>query len=228
MNTAIIKIGGSVLYDDNLKLNTIFLQKVVDWFENQREYESVVFVIGGGRLSRFLLNQVTEKIFTDPPKHRIGIKVSHVNATIFVGLFNDKGVKYFDSISSLTSEVRSSLVKAAIIGGVVEGWSTDMVAVTIANELGIKQVTKISNIDYIYSADPNLEKEAKPFEQISWEEYIEIFNNQLGKKHKPNMSAPLDIECSLFSKEKGLQFRVSGGNLEKDFNELLNSGTLVS
>ncbi len=228
MNTAIIKLGGSVLYGEDLKLNTHLLQKVVDWFESQKEYESIVFVIGGGNLSRFLLNQVTEKIFTDPPKHRIGIKVSHVNATIFVGLFNDKGAKYFDSISSLTSEVKSSLVNVATIGGVVEGWSTDMVAATIADELGVKQVTKISNIDYIYSADPNIEKEARPFEQINWKEYIEIFNNQIGKKHKPNMSAPLDIECSLFCKEKGIHFRVSGGNLERDFDELLKSGTLVS
>lgn len=227
MNTAVIKLGGSVFYDDDLKINVSFLQRVVDWFENQKEYESIVFVIGGGRLSRFLLSQVGDKIFTDPPKHRVGIKVSHVNATIFVGLFNDNKVKYFDSISSLTNEVKSSLVNAAAIGGVVEGWSTDMVAATIAQELGVKQVTKISNIDYIYSSDPNLDKEAKPFEEIGWKEYIEIFNNQIGKKHKPNMSAPIDIECSLFCKEKGISFRVSGGNLEKDFEQLLKSGTLV-
>ncbi len=73
-----------------------------------------------------------------------------------------------------------------------------------------------------------MEENAKPFELLNWEEYINIFNTQIGSKHKPGMKAPIDIECSLFCKEKGLSFRVSGGDLSLEIEELLNSGTLVS
>ncbi len=227
MGFAVIKIGGSILYDDNLKLNVEFLKKIIHWFENQDDYVSVVFVIGGGKLSRFLLDQVKEDINSDSPKHRVGIKVSRVNAIMFFGLFNSSEVEYFESIPELCSNVTKGK-KGALIGGVMEGWSTDMVAASIASDLGVRVVNKISNIDYIYSADPYKQENAKPFETLTWKEYIKIFNNQIGYKHKPNMSAPIDIECSLFCKEKSIAFRVSGGDLNLDIVKLLNSGTLVS
>ena len=227
MNSIVIKIGGSILYDDDLKINVEFLEKVINWFENQRNYENVVFVVGGGKIGRFLLNQVKENISSDSPKHRVGIKVTRVNATIFLGLFNSKDVAYFESISELCSAVKQD-IKGAIIGGVVEGWSTDMVAANIASSLGLKMVHKISNIDYIYSADPNKGGNPEPFKELTWEEYIKIFHNQIGYKHKPGMNAPIDIECSLFCREERIAFRVSGGDLDLDIMKLLNSGTLVS
>jgi uridylate kinase len=227
MSTAVIKIGGSIFYQKDLNINVDFLKKVVDWYESQKTYENVVFVVGGGSLSRFLLNQVKGSIISDCPKHQIGIKVTHVNAMVFLSFFNSKELRYFESISELCSNVKEG-TKGAVIGGIVEGWSTDMVAANVANELGVKTVYKISNIDYIYSVDPNQQENAKSFEKLTWEEYIKIFNTHIGNKHKPGMSAPIDIECSLFCREEKISFRVSGGNLERDLTELLNSGTLVS
>lgn len=227
MNSIVIKIGGSILYDDNLKINVEFLEKVINWFDNQKTYENVVFVVGGGKLGRFLLNQVKEKINFDSSKHRVGIKVTRVNATIFWGLFNNKDIAYFETITELCTAIKQD-TKGAIIGGVVEGWSTDMVAANIASSLGLKMVCKISNIDYIYSADPNKGGSPQAFKDLTWEEYIKIFHNQIGHKHKPGMNAPIDIECSLFCREEKIAFRVSGGNLNTDIVKLLNSGTLVS
>jgi len=227
MDIAVIKIGGSILYDNDLKLNVDFLRKIIHWFKNQDDYASVAFVTGGGRLSRFLLNQVKEDINSDSPKHRVGIKVSRVNAIMFFGLFNDNEVEYFESTSELCASIKKGK-KGALIGGVLEGWSTDMVAASIACDLGVKEVKKISNIDYIYSSDPYKYEDSEPFEMLTWEKYIKLFHEQIGYKHKPNMSAPIDIECSLFCKEKDIAFRVSGGELTSDVVDLLNSGTLVS
>ena len=223
MNSLVLKLGGSVLYDENLKLNLEFLKKVVLWFENQRNYDNVFFVVGGGKLSRFLVNQVKDEIQFDSLKHQIGIKVTHTNAKIFLALFNDKEIKYFDSLLDVFPNV-----KAGVLGGIMEGWSTDMVAANVAYNLGVKNVCKISDIDYIYTADPNIEQDAKPLETITWKEYIQLFHEQIGEKHKPGMSAPVDIECSLFCNEKGISFRVSGGDLNRDLDEILKTGTLVS
>ncbi len=227
MNSIVIKIGGSVFYDDDLRINIEFLEKVINWFENQKNYEKVIFVVGGGKIGRFLLNQVKEYIKSDSSKHRMGIKVTRVNAMMFSGLFNSKDIVYFESITELCTAIKQN-TKGAIIGGVVEGWSTDMVAANIASNLNLKIVHKISNIDYIYSSDPNKGDNPEPFKNLVWEEYIKIFYNQIGYKHKPSMNAPIDIECSLFCKEEKIAFRVSGGNLNVDIVKLLNSGTLVS
>ena len=228
MNIAVIKIGGSIFYDDDLKINKDFLKKAIAWFEEQKDYEKIIFVVGAGRLGRFLLHQLNDDIRRDSPKHRIGIKVTRVNSMIFASLFDDsKNVGYFESISDISSSIQQGL-RVGVIGGVVEGWSTDMVAANIASSLGCKIVYKISNIDYIYSVDPNQSENAKPFETLTWQEYIEIFHNQIGSKHKPGMNAPIDIECSLFCKEENIAFRVSGGDLSADFSEFLKLGTLVS
>ncbi len=228
INSVVIKIGGSIFYEDDLKINLVFLKKVVDWYKKQKVYENVIFVVGGGRIGRFLLNQVKEEIHLENLKHKIGIKATHTNAVIFLSLFDSENIKYFESITELCSKIKQEGIKGAIIGGVMEGWSTDMVAANVANNLGIRDIHKISDVDYIYSADPNQQKNAEPFDSLTWEEYIKIFNSQIGYKHKPGMSAPIDIECSLFCRENGLNFRISGGNLNLEIIELLNSGTLVS
>jgi uridylate kinase len=224
MKIFVLKIGGSILYDGNLSFNSHFLEKIIHWFKNQNDYENVVFVVGGGRLSRFLLNQVKERIALESPRHHIGIKVSHVNASMVCSLFNDKDVKYFDSLENLCE----NLPRGAVIGGLVEGWSTDMVAAKIASRLNVPIVNKISNIDYIYCSDPKVNSNAKPFESLTWDEYIEVFNNHIGQKHEPNMNAPIDIECSVFCKKNNLAFRVTGGNLDVKIDEILKGGTLVS
>ncbi len=231
MNRIVLKLGGSILYDENLSFNTDLVQKFVDWFNYQREYKSVVFVVGGGKLSRFLLNQVKEKIKVESQRHQIGIKVTKVNSNIVFGFFDNPRVKHFDCLEKLCNAVKNGNARGAIMGGFKEGWSTDMVAATIAKNLKIKNVFKISNIDYIYTADPHIDKKAKPLEILTWDEYMNIFKKQIGKKHEPGMSAPIDIECSKYCKQNKISFRVSGGKLlKKEFevSEILRSGTLVS
>jgi uridylate kinase len=230
MNRAIIKIGGSVLYDENLNFNVELMKKFVDWFEFQREYKSVVFVVGGGKLSRSLVDQVRDEVKQDSSRHQIGIAVTKVNSRIVFGIFNNSKVKYFDCLEKLSNSIKNGNAKGAIIGGLKEGWSTDMVAANIAKALKLKLIFKVSNIDYIYTADPNKRKDAKPLEVLSWEEYIKMFNSQMGKKHKPGMSVPIDIECAKYCKKNNIAFRISGGKLlnkKLEVTELFRSGTFV-
>ncbi len=230
MNTAVIKLGGSVLYDSDLNFNIAFLKKIVAWYENQTKYNSVVFVVGGGRLSRFLVNQVKDDVVLDRLKHRIGIKVTNVNVSMARGFFSSDEVECFENLGKICNSIKNGNVKVGIIGGIKEGWSTDMVAAHIAQDLGEKIICKISNIDFIYSCDPKENKDAKPIESISWDEYIELFKRNIGKRHEPNMNAPIDIECSKFCKENNMHFRVSGGDFFKqdlEIQKILESGTLV-
>ncbi len=230
IETVVIKLGGSVLYDANLNFNTKLVEKFANWFKNQVEYKKVVFVVGGGKLSRFLLGQVNEKIKVESQKHQIGIKVTQVNVSIVFSLFKNQEIKVFDNMEKLSNSMKNDNVKGAIIGGIKEGWSTDMVAAHLAKDLGVKEIYKVSNIDYIYSADPAIVNDAKPLKNLTWDEYIHLFKKQIGKKHEPGMNAPIDISCSVFCKENKIAFRVFGGDiLESDwkFPELLSTGTLV-
>jgi uridylate kinase len=231
MNGIVVKIGGSLLYDDDLNFNVPFLEEIVDWYNRQTQYDFVVFVVGGGKISRFVLNQVRDKINLEGPKHLVGMNMTQVNASIVFGMLNDTQASYFDSLEELYKAFEEPEIKGAVIGGVVEGWSTDMDAAAIANELGIDIVYKLTNIDYIYSADPSKDEYAKPYESMTWDEYIQLFKEQIGQKHEPGMNAPIDIQCATFCMENDIDFKISGGHLltqGKKFEEILQSGTLVS
>ncbi len=230
ISSVVIKLGGSILYDEDLNFNIKFVEKFVAWFRNQKEYEKVVFVVGGGRLSRFLINQLDSEVKLDSLKHRIGINVTKVNASIVFSLFNQANIKVFDDIEKLSNSIKNSNVDGAIIGGIKEGWSTDMVAAHVSKNLGLDCIYKFSDIDYIYSADPKLQKDAKSLTNLSWDEYIDLFYKQIGQKHMPSMNAPIDINCALYCQKNKLQFRVLGGKvLEGDFkvSEMMKTGTLV-
>ncbi len=229
MENIIIKIGGSLLYDESLSLNKVFLNKIINWSKSQGKYKTIIFVVGGGKLSRFLVNQVQEDIQKDYLKHTIGMRITQLNATIFHSMFNDDEVKYFSSLDLLYDGVQNNQHKIVVIGGTKVGGSTDLVASEIAFNLGIGCVNKISNIEYIYTDDPKVNKDAKPLKNITWGEYIKIFYEDYADGHKPGMSVPIDFKCSEFCKKNNISFRVSGGdNLEKkEIDMILETGTVV-
>ena len=50
----VLKIGGSVMYDNSLNVNEALLAKVKNWYMNERKnYKKVAMVVGGGSLSRY-------------------------------------------------------------------------------------------------------------------------------------------------------------------------------
>ncbi len=229
MNTILIKIGGSLLYNDKLAFNFDVIKKFTNWFKNQEHYNSCIFVVGGGKLSRFITDQAKSEMQEDHLRHRIGLKVTQVNSALVHGLFGEKESRYFENMEDLLSAFKENQPKISIIGGTRIGGSTDTTAAEIASNLGISFIYKVSNIDYIYTNDPTLDANAKPYEKLSWEQYIKLFEEKFSQGHKPGMNIPVDFKCASFAQENGLCFRVCGGiDLDKkEFGEVLNRGTVI-
>ena len=106
-----------------------------------------------------------------------------------------------------------------------------MDAAVFADVLGLKEVFKLSDIDHIYTADPDKDPNAKPIEKITWVEYREIFGITDGDEHMPNAHVPISVECSRFCDRKGITFYVAGGdNLKrsKDLVDVFKTGTVIS
>ena len=229
MKTLVLKIGGSLLYNDELVFNTEIVKKVEAWYEKQKEYDLVLFVVGGGKISRFVVNQVKGDIKEEDFKHRIGMKMTQVNSAIFHGMLGNSDCKYFDSLKRLFKTVKKKKVRGAVIGGASVGGSTDMVAANIAFELGVDTVHKISNISNVYCSDPKTNENAQPIEKLSWEEYAKLFKEVFEHGHQPGMNIPVDFRCASFCKKNEISFRICGGeNLKKmEIGEVLKTGTIV-
>lgn len=227
----VLKIGGSVLYDANLDINFPLLAKLKTWYYKYlEEYEKIVLVTGGGALSRDLQKRIGEQIDEKEYLHNIAMSVTQTNGALIQGYLEDP-TSYFphrfgDACEFLVEDKNRTLIS----GGLKIGWSTDMDAAIFADILDIDIVYKISDIDYVYDADPAKNPDSKPFTDLTWDQYFKLFNIVDGDGHEANKSMPIDVTCAQFCVRKGISFFICGGNATKEkstIEEILQVGTLI-
>jgi uridylate kinase len=89
-------------------------------------------------------------------------------------------------------------------------------------------VINVSNIDYVYSADPRKHSDAKPLEALSWSGYRKM----VGDKWDPGLSAPFDPVASRFCHEHKISVAIVNGLDLKRVADLLVGkkfkGTIIS
>lgn len=227
----VLKIGGSVLYDENLDINFDVLKKLKSWYEKAvLEYSKIVIVSGGGTLSRVIQEKVSKQIKEEDFLHQIGMSVTQISANIIGGYLDDRNIyiprKLGDAYEYLNDEENGRMVS----GGLKIGWSTDMDAVIYADIIHAERVFKISNINYLYESNPKENPNAKPILDSSWEEYLKLFHINDGDSHKPNSNIPIDPLCAQFANTKGIGIHVTGGdrlNKIQDLEELFQGGTYI-
>lgn len=230
----VLKIGGSLLYDENLKLNILFISKVKRWLKkNVSNYRKIVLVTGGGLLSRDMQKKVEDNLQTEDDIHGIAMQVTVLNAQILKELFDQKDYEIVvpKSLGELFEAINSENIKIIICGGLKKGWSTDMDAVVSANILGLDRVYKISKVEGVYDKDPSVNKDAKFIKEITWNKYFDLFDIDLeNNTHIPNRSMPVDSLTAQYCAERDISVFISGGeDIEKtnDIASLFEEGTFI-
>ena len=168
----VLKIGGSILFDDDLNINFQLLEKIKQWYWKELPtLEKLTIVVGGGGMSR----QIQEKIGTNIPNqealHNIAMQVTQTNAALVQGYLNDPLSYLPKKLGDAYEFLQDSRNKTLVSGGLKIGWSTDMDAAVFANILGVSQVFKISDIDYVYDSDPGANPNAMAIKDLAWNEY---------------------------------------------------------
>ena len=155
----------------------------------------------------------------------LGIFSTRFNAEFVKILFGDKAER--EIIIDPTSPIK---VERPIIvgGGWKPGWSTDYVAVVLGKQLGAKKIINLSNTDYVYDSDPNINSNAKKIEQISWDNYRAI----IPKEWNPGLNSPFDPIASKMAQEEGMTVFIMNGksieNLDKCLSGEKFMGTTIS
>ena len=100
-----------------------------------------------------------------------------------------------------------------IVGaGFEPGSSTDLRAVQLAKRFGALRVTNMSNIDYVYSADPKKgPRRPKRWKSISWP----AFRRLVGDKWDPGLNMPFDPIASREAEQLGLEVAIIGNDMSK-------------
>jgi uridylate kinase len=125
--------------------------------------------------------------------------------TIFKDIAHPVMVTNPDDILDIPSS--AALIVAA---GYRPGASTDLRAIQIADRVNAKKVINLSNIEYVYTADPRVHSDAEKIEDITWE----AFRKLIPETWDPGLSSPFDPIAAKEAQIKDIEVAcIDGRNL---------------
>jgi len=215
LKTVVISLGGSIIVPE--EVDVPFLKRFREIILNLKD-ERFIVICGGGKICRNYQNAAREA--AEIPKEDldwIGIRATRLNAELVRSIFGDEAHKKV--IHDPDEEIEVS--KRVIIGaGFEPGSSTDLRAVQLARRFGAVRVINMSNIDYVYSADPKKEPNAERLERISWS----AFRKLVGDEWDPGLNMPFDPIASREAEKLGLEVIIIGNDIQNLDDLLENKG----
>lgn len=186
---------------------------------------SFYIVAGGGMTARRYQHAGTEVRGDLHPVDVdwLGIHTTRLNAHLLRAVFKDEAQPRIVKNPGRV-RARASLIIGA---GWKPGHSTDYDAVIAAKQVGAKRIVNLSNIDYVYTADPKKDPSAKPIEKIGWSEFRSIIPDHWD----PGLSSPFDPVASKLAQENGMEVAILNGAKLEEFDKYLDGepfkGTMI-
>ncbi len=226
IKTIVLSLGGSIIVPDKVNINYLKRFKSLIVRLSRRGYRFII-VTGGGDTAR-TYQQAAKKVASQtsaPDLDWIGIAATKLNAELVRSMFGR--MAYASVLHNPTKKIRTA--KKVLIGsGWKPGCSSDKDAVLLAKTFSAKRIINMSNIDYVYTADPNKDENAKSIKHMSWHELLQL----TGPTWRPGAHVPFDPEASKVAKTINLEAIICNGTYLKNIeNIVLNNsykGTRIS
>ena len=199
--TFVISLGGSVLVHDGP--DGLKIKKYTDFFRQKiKQGYKFIVVIGGGTTAR-QYQAALKKANPGVSKNEldwVGISATKLNAELVNRAFGKNSSIFFT-------------------GGEKPGHSTDYVAVQLAKKHKAEAVINLTDLYYVYSADPAKHKNVKKFTELTWQQFKDI----VGGKWVPGAKLQFDTVACRLAEKLGISVIVSNGNDLKNLNKILQS-----
>lgn len=214
----VLSLGGSIIAPDKVDIEFLkeFKEAITKYLDEDKE-RKIILVCGGGAPARIYQNALKSvRSDADPYKMDIlGIKATHLNGTLVNAIFS--GYSQNELITDPTVDITFK-GQVLVAAGWKPGFSTDTDAVYLAKKFNGKLVVNLSNIKKVYTADPKLDKDAKPIDNISWVDFRKI----VGDEWIPGKNTPFDPIASKLAQEEGMKVICADGkNIENTISILM-------
>lgn len=227
----VLSLGGSIVAPDTPDVAFLYkFSKTIRKWLNEDKSRQIIMVIGGGAPARIYQQayKETSKLcnckYSNTEADWIGITATKLNAQLVKAIFSD--ICSNPVVYNPTENIAFN-GQVLIASGWKPGFSTDNDAVLLAEKFGAKTVLNLSNIEKVYTDDPKKNPEAKPIDQISWEDFIKI----IGTEWEPGKNTPFDPIASIRAKNASIRVICAGGrNIENIENIIRNKkfvGTVI-
>jgi uridylate kinase len=113
--------------------------------------------------------------------------------------------------------------KLIIAAGYRPGSSTDLRAVQIAKNVHAHRLINLSNIDYVYTADPRTNPDAARIEDITWHEFLKLIPSEWS----PGLSSPFDPVAARDAEAHTIEVAIINGEKPEEIEHYINNESFV-
>lgn len=222
----VVSVGGSLIVPDSIDASflTRFRETVLRHLKGGLSF---YIITGGGKTARRYQDAVREARgeLSREDIDWLGIHSTRLNGHLLRTLFRDEAYRKVIKDPNRASRGHHAVVIGA---GWKPGNSSDYCAVLAAKKLGAKKLVNLSNIDYVYTADPKKDPHAQKIETIRWHEFRKLIPSEWD----PGLSSPFDPVAAREAEALGIEVAViNGARLEELDNYLAGRpfiGTTIS
>ena len=157
----VIKFSGKVFGVENIKILKDYARFLV---KLSKTHQPIV-VAGGGKIARHFISHARSSGADESTLDELGIEISRLNAKLLIYALKNKAYPHPPtSLQQVTHAIDSGLI--IVTGGLHPGQSTNGTAALIAEKIKASEFINATDVNGIYSADPNKNKNAKLFKKI--------------------------------------------------------------
>ncbi len=224
--TIVMSVGGSLIVPDAIDTN--FLTNLKNLIETETANgRRFIIIAGGGRTARNYQDAASKVAMLDTEDlDWMGIHATRLNGHLLRTVLRDIAHPVMltnpDEILDVPKDA-----KVVIASGYRPGSSTDLRAIQIASKIGAKKVINLSNIDYVYTADPRKDSTAEKITDITWSEFRKL----IPEEWDPGLSSPFDPIAAKEAERLAIEVAIINGNHETALKNYLEEeefvGTLI-
>jgi uridylate kinase len=166
----VIKLSGSIFSQDaNHDSIKDYAQMLIDISNNIQP----IVIAGGGKIARHYIDLARSLGSDEANLDIIGIEVSRLNAKLLIAALGDQA---YSQVPKNLEEVAIAVAsgKIVIAGGLHPGQSTNATSALIAETSKASGFVNSTDVDGIYDSDPNVNPNARLFNEITVNECMEI------------------------------------------------------
>ena len=229
----VIKFGGSLLFSEGGTINYEKITEFCNLIKNNKNYDSVVIVCGGGTIARQYIKAIREFTDNEVLCDLIGIEISRINSKLIIAEMKESVFPQVPkSIEELSTAINSN--KIVVMGGLQPGQSTTSVAMLVTEYLKAERLVILTDVDGIFDRDPKLFKDAKLIEKISYESLQKlILKSSIDTQASAGEYRIFDAVSLQILKRSNINVLVTSGKNLNQFHKFWNNekeiiGTIIS
>jgi uridylate kinase len=171
----VVKLSGSLFFSTQF-------DSVVEAFKQILEAEKtfrLVLVSGGGSMARQYID-IGRKLGADQASlDELGIQVSRLNAMVLVSAFGDLAYpKVPTNLDGVVEAIEVVGKRVVVVGGLHPGQSTNAVAALIAEKVRAERFINATDVDGVYTKDPQKSKTAKKLHSVTPKQLERILGSE--------------------------------------------------